>query len=156
MTPENESKSELTIPKERVTINIDKIDLEIVNSLIGVIGNSKSSVIYQMVKEWITQNSDKLMSMWEIDLAGIRRQVIAKQKGIKIEKELEALEIEIIKQLPDLFSNIESINTEELAEFLRINQRTLKKIIFTQKEELKKVGLKLVYKDGLIINKEIE
>jgi len=156
MTPENESKSELTIPKERVTINIDKIDLEIVNSLIGVIGNSKSSVIYQMVKQWITQNSDKLMSMWEIDLAGIRRQVIAKQKGIKIEKELEALEIEIIKQLPDLFSNIESINTEELAEFLRINQRTLKKIIFTQKEELKKVGLKLVYKDGLIINKEIE
>jgi len=156
MTPENESKSELTIPKERVTINIDKIDLEIVNSLIGVIGNSKSSVIYQMIKEWITQNSDKLMSMWEIDLAGIRRQVIAKQKGIKIEKKLEALEIEIIKQLPDLFSNIESINTEELAEFLRINQRTLKKIIFTQKEELKKVGLKLVYKDGLIINKEIE
>jgi len=158
MTPDNEKKGkvpDITLPKERVTINIDKIDLEIVNNLVGVIGNSKSSVIYQMVKDWINENTEKIMNVWDIDLAGIRRQVLAEVKGVKIEKEMEDLERKLLKELPAVLKSIESIELTELAKDLKVNQRTIKNLIYYHSDELEKAGLEIIYKDGRLINKSL-
>lgn len=158
MTKEDsrDKSNELDLPKDRVTINIDKLDHEIVNNLIGVLGNSKSSVITQIVKDWIKSNTERLIDTWEIDLPGIKRQVIAEAKGIEIDKELKDIEMNIINQLPELFTAIESIKVEEAAKLLQIAPFTLKKIIIYHKKILEEKGLGLTYKDGSIINKKFE
>ena len=120
----------------------------------GVIASSKAAVIYQMIKEWINQNSEHIMKTWEIDLAGIRRQVLAETKGLSIKEELKDLDREIIEQLPMLFETISSINSKELAEILEVNQKTLQRVIFGYRKELLKLGLNLGYEDGLITKKE--
>jgi len=140
--------------KKRITVNLEKIDFKIIDALEGVIANSKAGVIYQMIKEWIDQNSERIMKTWDIDLAGIRRQDLAEVKGLPIKEQLEDLDKEIINQLPSLFETITSIEVEELAEILEINQRTLKKVIFGYREELLKKNLDLRYENGLIIKNE--
>ena len=157
MTPLKDSQTkanELDLPKERVTINVDKLDHKIVKNLIGVIGNSKSAVVCQMVKDWITQNTERLINIWEIDLPGIKRQIIAEAKGIKIDKELKDFEESVVKQLPELFEAIESISIEEAAKILDIAPFTFKKIIIYHRKTLQEKGLELTYKDGSIINKK--
>ncbi|MHA1460756.1 MAG: hypothetical protein ACTSO8_04675 [Promethearchaeota archaeon] len=149
MTPDNTETS-----KKRITVNLENIDYKIIDAIEGVIANSKSAVIYQMIKEWINQNSEHIMKTWEIDLAGIRRQVIAETKGLSIKKELKDLDREIIEQLPMLFETISSIKSKELAEILEVNQKTLQRIIFGYRKELLKLGLNLIYEDGLITRKE--
>jgi hypothetical protein len=149
MTPDNTETS-----KKRITVNLENIDYKIIDALEGVIANSKSAVIYQMIKEWINQNSEHIMKTWEIDLAGIRRQVIAETKGLSIKKKLKDLDREIIEQLPMLFETISSIKSKELAEILEVNQKTLQRIIFGYRKELLKLELNLIYEDGLITKKE--
>lgn len=159
MAPTEDSTSkinELDLPKERVTINIDKLDHEIVLNLIGVIGNSKSSVVGQMVKDWIKQNSDRLLNTWEIDLPGLKRQIIAEAKGVKIDKELNDIEKDTINQLPEFLMSIETITVEEAAKILKVAPFTLKKIIIYHGKTLKEKGLELTYKDGSIINKKFD
>lgn len=146
MTSENTEEEK----NKRITVNLDDIDFEIVEALEGVIARKKASVITQMIKEWINQNSDRIMKTWEIDLAGIRRQVLAETKGLSIKEELKDLDKEVIEQLPELFETIKSINVNELAEIVEINQRTLKRIIFGHREKLMALGLNLKYENGLI------
>ena len=150
MTSENTEDEK----KKRITVNLEDIDFKIVEALEGVIARKKASVISQMIKEWINQNSDRIMKTWDIDLAGIRRQVLAETKGLSIKEELHDLDKEVIKQLPELFETINSINISELAAIIDINQRTLQRIIFGHRKELLDSGLNLIYKDGLITKKE--
>lgn len=147
MTPPSSDQKQ----DKRITVNLDKIDYKIVETLEGVIGNSKSSVIYQMVKEWINQNSDRIMNTWNIDLVGIRRNVISELKGLSIQEEMKDLEKAIIKQLPALFETINNIKPEELASILEINAQTLKKVVLMYRKELLDLGLNLKYEDGKII-----
>ncbi len=146
MTPETNSKTE----KKRITVNLEDIDFKVIEALEGVIASSFSSVINQMIREWINQNSERIMKMWGIDLAGIRRQVQAETKGLSIKKELEQLEKEIINQLPELFETINSISAAKLAEILEVNERTLENVIFGHRKDLLNVGLELSYENGLI------
>ena len=150
MTSENTEDEK----KKRITVNLDDIDFKIIEALEGVIARKKASVITQMIKEWINQNSERIMKTWDIDLAGIRRQVLAETKGLSIKEDLQDLDKEVIKQLPELFETINSINVSELAEIVDINQRTLQRVIFGHRKELLKLGLNLIYKDGLITKKE--
>ena len=149
MTSENTEDEK----NKRITVNLEDIDFKIVEALEGVIARKKASVINQMIKEWINQNSDRIMKTWDIDLSGIRRQVLAETKGLSIKEELQDLDKEVIKQLPELFETINSINVNELAEIVDINQRTLQRIIFGHRKELLKLGLNLIYQDGLITKK---
>ena len=144
--PPNDQKQD-----KRITVNLDQIDYKIVETLEGVIGNSKSSVVYQMIKEWINQNSERIMKTWDIDLVGIRRQVISELKGLTIQEEMKDLEKDIIKQLPALFETINNIEPNELASILEINAQTLKKVILMHRKELLDLGLNLKYEDGKII-----
>ena len=139
--------------KKRITVNLEVIDYKIIEALEGVIANKKAAVIYQMIKEWINQNSDRIMKIWGIDLAAIRKEVLAETKGLPIKKELERVDREIIAQLPKLFESIRSIDVSELAEILEINPRTLTKVIFGYREELLKLNLDLEYENGLVYKK---
>ena len=150
MTSENTEDEK----KKRITVNLDDIDFKIIEALEGVIARKKASVITQMIKEWINQNSERIMKTWDIDLAGIRRQVLAETKGLSIKEDLQDLDKEVIKQLPELFETINSINVSELAEIVDINQRSLQRVIFGHRKELLKLGLNLIYKDGLITKNE--
>ncbi|MBD3255799.1 MAG: hypothetical protein GF383_11950 [Candidatus Lokiarchaeota archaeon] len=147
MTPPSLSSTD----KRRITVNLDEIDYRIIEVLEGVIANSKSSVVYQMIKEWINQNSDRIMKTWDIDLAGIRRQVLAELKGIPAKKELEELELDIIEKLKEYFKTAEDMTPKELSELLQINEMTLKKIIFEHRDELLDEGLNLKYSQGRIL-----
>ena len=149
MTPDSNTKTD----KKRITVNLEDIDFKVIEALEGVIASSLSSVVNQMVREWINQNSERIMKMWGIDLAGIRRQVQAETKGLSIKKELEELDKEIINQLPELFETITSINASKLAELLDINEKTLERVIFGHRKELLKVSLDLSYENGLITKK---
>ena len=93
------------------------------------------------------------MKTWGIDLAALRREVLAETKGLPIKKELEKVDKEIINQLPKLFESIKSIDVNELAEILEVNPRTLTKVIFGYREELLKKNLDLVYEKGFIYKK---
>ena len=148
MTPENADEG-----KKRITVNLEVIDYKIIEALEGVIANKKAAVIYQMIKEWINQNSDRIMKTWGIDLAALRREVLAETKGLPIKKELEKVDKEIINQLPKLFESIKSIDVNELAEILEVNPRTLTKVIFGYREELLKKNSDLVYEKGFIYKK---
>ncbi|MFO7797429.1 MAG: hypothetical protein ACQERB_07180 [Promethearchaeati archaeon] len=142
--------------KVRITVNLDIIDYKIIETLNGVIANSDAGVIHQMIREWINQNSDRMMNTWDIDLGALRREVIAETKGVSIKKELEEIEQQIMEELPKIFDSIEEISAKEAAEFLEVNPKTLKKIIFVHNQELEDKGLKLSYKDGIIINRNLK
>ncbi len=146
----------MTTPKDnpqtnRITVNFDNIDSKIIDTLVGVMGNSKASAINQMVKEWINQNSERIMKTWDIDLIGVRRQAIAELKGLNIQKEMKELEKDIIKQLPTLFETINNITPEELASILEVNAQTIKKVVIMHRKELLDLDLNLKYEDGKII-----
>lgn len=150
------SSGDKNYEKHRITVNLEEIDYRIIEELNGVIANTDAGVIYQMIREWINQNSDRIMKTWDIDLAVIRRQIMLKTKGTSFKEELEDVEQQIMEQLPKIFDSIEEISAEEAAEFLEVNPKTLKKIIFIHNQELEDKGLKLSYKDGIIINRNLK
>lgn len=149
MSPNTEIiNQEIDLETKRITVNIDEVTDRIIENLIGVKGKSKSSVIYQIIRDWIDDNSETILNNWDIDFAIIRRQVLSKYKKVPIKKELSEAEINIINQLTELFKTIRSIGADELAEELKIETKYLRNIIFTNRMELENSGLKLAYEDG--------
>jgi len=138
------------ISKKRIAINIDEIYSVIINNLKEILGRSASSVVKFIIKEWIIQNSERIKNTYEIDLPGIKRQVLAKRVGLEIDKELNPLARSIIKELPELFETIKSISAKELAEILNIDQKSLIKTILFHPKELQKIGLNITYDKGFL------
>jgi hypothetical protein len=139
---------EIDLESKRITVNVDEVTDKIIDNLIGVKGRSKSSVIYQIIRDWIDDNSETMLNNWGINFAAIRRQIISKYKEAPIEKELTQTEKKVIIRLARLFKTIRSISAIELAEELDIDAKSLRKIIFSNTQELETAGLKLAYEDG--------
>ena len=139
---------EIDLESKRITVSVDEVTEKIIQNLIGVKGRSKSSVIYQIIRDWIENNSESVLNNWGINFSAIRRQIISKYKEVSTKKELTEKENLIIRRLAELFKTIKSISAEELAEDLDIDAKTLRKIIFTYTQELETAGLKLSYEDG--------
>ncbi|KKN52279.1 hypothetical protein LCGC14_0614420 [marine sediment metagenome] len=149
MTPNTEIiNQEIDLESKRITVSVDEVTEKIIENLIGVKGRSKSSVIYQIIRDWIEDNSELIRNNWGINFAAIRRQVISKYKEVPVKKELTESESHVIRRLAELFKTIKSISADELAEELDIDAKTLRKIIFTNTQELETAGLKLAYEDG--------
>ena len=141
-------ETEITLQTKRLTINIDEVTDKIIENLIGIKGRSKSSVVYQLVKDWIDDNGKLILENWDIDFSIIRRQVLTKYEAPIKEKIVSEEDLEIIRELAELFKTIESIDAEELAQLLKIEENRLKNLILKNRLELQKAGLKLTYKDG--------
>ncbi len=149
MAPNTEIiNQEIDLETKRITVSVDEVTDRIVENLIGVKGKSKSSVIYQIIRDWIEDNSEAVLNNWDINFATIRRQVLSKYKKVSIKKKLSETEINIINRLTELFKTIKSINADELAEELNVDTKILRNIIFTNRLELETSGLKLAYEDG--------
>lgn len=140
---------------KRVTISLDVVNEKLVQNLEGIKGTSKSKVINNIIEEWVEQNADKIMNMWNIDLIGLRRIAQTTYKGIDVEKDLQSLERKIIEQMPKMFKSISSIEIEEVARVLKVHIESIKKIIFFHNEKLEEAGLNLIYQDGRLINKKL-
>jgi len=149
MTPNTEIiNQEIDLESKRITVSVDEVTDKIIQNLIGVKGRSKSSVIYQIIRDWIENNSESILNNWGINFSAIRRQIISKYKEVSAKIELTEKENLIIRRLSELFKTIKSISAVELAEDLDIDAKTLRKIIFTYTQELETAGLKLSYEDG--------
>ncbi|MHA1294082.1 MAG: hypothetical protein ACTSQJ_15630 [Promethearchaeota archaeon] len=136
----------------RITISIDVVNEKIVENLEGIKGTSKSKVINNIIEEWVEQNYDKIMNIWNIDLIGIRTLAQTSYKGIDVDKILKELDKKLIDLILKMFKRIDSISINELAKTLKVHEDTIKNIIFFQGDILEKNGLNLRYKDGYIIN----
>ena len=139
---------EIDLESKRITVSIDEVTDKIIENLIGVKGRSKSSVIYQIIRDWIDDNSELILNNWGINFATIRRQVISKYKEVPAKKELSDSEMNILNRLTELFKTVKSISTEELAEEVDVDTKTLRNLIFNNRVKLEAAGLKLAYEDG--------
>ncbi|MBN1214502.1 MAG: hypothetical protein JXA99_03575 [Candidatus Lokiarchaeota archaeon] len=140
---------------KRITISIDVVNERLVQSLEGIKGTSKSKVINNIIEEWIEQNADKIMSMWEIDLIGLRKIAQTTYKGITIDNDLQVLEKDLFNQMVEMFKGISSIDINDAAEFLKVHVESIKKIVFFHNPKLKNAGVELIYQDGKLINKKL-
>jgi transcription initiation factor IIE alpha subunit len=137
---------EIDLESKRITISVDEVTDQIIEALIGVKGKSKSSVIYQIIRDWIDDNTEKIQSNWGINFAAIRMQILSRYR--KEVKEVSPEEANLILRIIELFHTVKSINAEELAEELNIDIKKLRNIIFNNRIEFENKGLKLLYEDG--------
>ncbi len=149
------SENSATDKFKRVTISIDVVNERLVQSLEGIKGTSKSKVINNIIEEWVEQNADKIMSMWEIDLIGLRKIAQTTYKGINIDNDLQILEKDLFNQMVEMFKGISSIDINDAAEFLKVHVESIKKIVFFHNPKLKNAGVELIYQDGKLINKNL-
>ncbi len=140
---------------KRITISLDVVNEKLVKNLEGIKGTSKSKVINNIIEDWVEQNADKIMNIWNIDLIGLRKVAQTTYKGIDVDKDLLTLEHELMEQMPKMFEGISSIDIEDAAKFLKVHIESIKKIVFFHNSKLKEAGLDIVYQDGKLINKKL-
>ena len=132
---------EFDLESKRITVNVDEVTDKIIENLIGVKGKSKSSVVYQIVKDWIDHNSENMLDNWGVNFSLLRQQVLSKYKILPEEGM-------VINQLVKYFETIKSITAEELAAELNLEVKQLRNFIFSNNKKLKDAGLKLIYENG--------
>ena len=140
---------------KRITISLDVVNEKLVKSLEGIKGTSKSKVINNIIEEWIEQNADKIMSMWKIDLIGLRKIAQTTYKGINVDNDLQKLEKDLFDQMVEMFKGISSIDIIDAAEFLKVHVESIKKIVFFHNPKLREAGIELIYQDGKLLNKKL-
>jgi len=145
----NGNKDEV-LPKKRLSVTIDEIDSIIIEKIAEAMGNSKSSWVYNIIKRYINENSDKIRQELNIDIIGIRKQYLAELKGFKGEYELNDLERMAIEKMLTIFKTVSSMDEARLKQILNLNQESFDKILFFNPDELEKYRLKLKYKQGII------
>lgn len=146
MTPANNTaESELNLETKRITVSMDEVTEKIIDNLIGVKGKSKSNVVYEIIKDWIDQNAEKILKNWGVNFADIRKQVMASYKRE---------DQELIEYIAELFQTIKTIQAEELASVLDMDEKELMTFIFKNRVALEKVGLSLQYEEGKFFSKD--
>ena len=133
----------------RITTTVDYIDSKIIENLQGTFGNSNSSVISHIIKDWIKTNSEKLTKDYGIDIAGFRREIQSKFMGAEIDEEVRA---RVLEELPQKLKRIKKHNIDKLADHLRIHRKTLEHIIMNEGDELEKAGIILIIDGEFIVN----
>lgn len=95
-----------------------------------------------MVHKWIDENPEKLETNYGVNIDEINKEIFAESKGITMET--------LIESLPPMFENIERITIKELSEYLEVDQKMIKTLIFEHAAELKQKNLDLKYSEGVI------
>lgn len=126
----------------RVTVSLDIFDDKVISEMSKYRDTSKSEIIRNIIHQWIEENPDTLRTNYGINFRDINKEIIIESKGITIQG--------LIEKLPSLFKTIESIALEELADFLEVDQKTIKNLIFEHSADLQEKGIKLKYVEGVI------
>jgi len=148
MTSKIDSDEDFKTSTKRITATLDLIDFIVVDKLIGVKGNSKSKVIAHIVKEWIEDNSDKVKNDYGIDLIEIRRKLLAEERGLPDKKELKKLDEEVLNRVIEFFEMADDADLEELADYINIDKKSVRDLIFGYRNVLEENGLKLKFSQG--------
>jgi hypothetical protein len=147
----NSSDTDEMPPKSvRITTTLDYIDAKIIENLQGALGNSQSSVINYIIKDWIKTNSEKIRLTYGIDIAGIRREIQSVIKGIEIEEEIQK---NVMTELQKRFKRIKKMKISSLAEMMSVHEQTLINIITLKGDELEEKGLNLEIDGDYIVKK---
>ncbi|TXT61782.1 MAG: hypothetical protein BAJALOKI2v1_10052 [Promethearchaeota archaeon] len=147
----NSTNNDEEPPKSvRITTTLDYIDAKIIENLQGALGNSQSSVINYIIKDWIKTNSDKIRLTYGIDIAGIRREIQAVIKGIEIEEEIQ---MNVMNELQKRFKRIKKMKISSLAEMMSVHEQTLVNIITLKGDDLEQKGLDLEIDGEFIVKK---
>lgn len=152
MSPASNSNDTDEIPPKsvRITTTLDYIDAKIIENLQGALGNSQSSVINYIIKDWIKTNSEKIRLTYGIDIAGIRREIQSVIKGIEIEEEIQK---NVMSELQKRFKRIKKMKISSLAEMMSVHEQTLINIITLKGDELEEQGLDLEIDGDYIVKK---
>lgn len=126
----------------RITVSLDIFDDKVISKMSEYRDTSKSEIVRNIIHQWIEENPDTLKNNYGVSYKEINKEILVETKEITIEG--------LIEKLPEMFEMIESISLEELADYLEVDQKTIKKLIFKHGQELKEKGLDLKYVDGII------
>ena len=148
MPSESDSKSDTEI--KRITVKLDEFDHKVINMMAKNRNISLSESIRNIVHQWIETNPDILERNYGIDIKEVTEEIVLESTSLSIDKKLKPVEKDIIKELPDFFTLVEDVSIEDLADHFNVSTRVIKKIMFTHSEEIEKVGLKPVLKEGRI------
>lgn len=147
---------EKELRKNRLTVNVNDFYKEIITRLKGLCGDSISSVIYYILRDWIINNTEKFINTYGIDIVGIRREYQLELNESIIEKKLTTSKKKLIESFSQCFKGISKINIEDLATQLNVTPTSIRDLFFYHYEDLQKLELDLILVDKIILNKKIK
>ena len=145
------NSEEKDIRKNRLTVNVNDYYNEVINKLKGPCGDSISSVIYYIIKDWIINNSDKLTKVFRINFSQIQINYSNNNRNVIFDKKLNTFQRNIISFLSTNLSGIISIKINDLAEQLNIEVSHLRELFLFHYDKLKDAGINYYLDDDKII-----
>lgn len=136
--------------KNRITININNFHNEILNKLKGHCGDSISSIVNYMIKDWINNNSKKIIDDFKINLPNIQSKYYYEKEEIVTDIPFNDIKKKIIDTFPRIFTNTNSIQINDLAELLNTKTKTIIEIFTFHSKELQKIDIKLKLENNVV------
>jgi len=145
------NSEEKEVRKNRLTVNVNDYYNEVITKLKGPCGDSISSVIYYIIKDWIINNSDKLTKIFRINFSQIQSNYGNETRNVILEKKQSIFQKNIISFLSKNLSGIISIKIEDLAEQLNIKVTHLRELFLFHYDKLQDAGINYNLDDDKII-----
>ncbi len=144
MTPSNSSEeNEKKKPKmDRVTVSLDEFDYKVISKMAKNRNIGLSEATRIVIHNWIETNPGKLKTNYGVDIRELTEE-------IALASMIDSVS-DIIVRLPQIFQLVDDISLADLADHLDINVKAIKYLLFTQGEEINKLGLNLKYKGDRI------
>lgn len=139
MPSENKVQEDKT---PRISVKLDEFDYKVINKIAENRDISLSKSISNIVHNWIESKPDILKENYGVDIKKITEEIALESISASVD--------EFIARLPQFFNLVEDISLEDLSDYLGVNIKAVKNLIFTQGEKIKKAGLNLKYKGDRI------
>ena len=151
MPSEDDSQEDNEQKNPRISVKIqDDFDYRVVNKMAKNRDMSLSGAVRDIVHQWILQNTETLSKTYNVDIDEINEEIFLDTATLSYDKELKPLEESLINELPGFFEMVEIVDIEDLAEHFEVPVKTVKKIIFSHANFIKKKGLNLTVREGKI------
>ena len=153
MTDISESKEKRS-SLSRITAGLDEFDHKVVTRMARARSLSLSEIVRTLIHQWIESNPEILEKNYGISFKEITEEIYRESYEISLDKTLKPYERGIIDELPEFFEIVENVNIEDLSEHFNVDDKVIKRIIFTHGKELKNRGLNLKLKNNIIFNRD--
>ena len=153
MTDISESKEKRS-SLSRITAGLDEFDHKVVTRMARARSLSLSEIVRTLIHQWIESNPEILEKNYGISFKEITEEINRESYEISLDKTLKPYERGIIDELPEFFEIVENVNIEDLSEHFNVDDKVIKRIIFTHGKELKNRGLNLKLKNNIIFNRD--
>lgn len=141
---------------KRITVYVSDYYYEVIDELQGHCGNSNSSVVDYIIRNWIIDNSKKIVGDFEINLAKIRRKYYPNLRDISIKKDLDVNKKNLIEKLPQLLRRVSSFKVIKLADRLEVNPEDIEDLFLYHSKDIEDITeLDLILEDDKIKNNSI-